>query len=397
MSIYTRVVALRQISRQTIRLCCAIAFGLGALGCQAQNIGTKMTQETPSATISHYGYLSDQTEVKQVTLANRNGMSVNILSYGGIITHIMAPDKDGAFTNIVLGMDAISDYETSNPYYGAIIGRFGNRIANGRFTLNGVEYQLAKNDGDNHLHGGVYGFDRKNWTLAPYSTAHSAGVKLSLISPDGDQGYPGELAIEVDYTLTDNNTLEMTFNATTNKTTVVNMTQHSYFNLAGQGSILDHQLTIPSAHITPVDDGLIPTGELMAVKGTAFDFGTAKAIGKDIDVQHEQLIKGKGYDHNYVLKNEIDEQLIMAAKVVEPNSGRMLTVYTDEPAVQFYSGNFMDGTTSRDGKPFEYRTGFCLEPQHYPDAPNQAHFPTTTLMPGELYQARIVYAFGIEK
>lgn len=201
--------------------------------------------------------------------------------------------------------------------------------------------------------------------------------------------------MQVTYVLTNNNTLDMTFSATTDKATIVNMTQHSYFNLAGSGSILDHELMIPSDAITPVDAGLIPTGELMPVAGTAFDFNTAKTIGKDIEQDHQQLTYGKGYDHNYVLKSEVNDELVVAAKVVEPKSGRTLTVLTDEPAVQFYSGNFMDGTTSRDGKPFEFRTGFCLEPQHYPDSPNQPDFPSTTLLPGEQYQIRIVYEFGV--
>lgn len=380
---------------QSLNTILGITLSICSLGALAVHKGDTMSNPTPSATLTHYGYLADRTQVSQATLTNSNGMTVKLISYGGIITDITTPDKNGEFANVVLGMDNIAAYEEGNPYYGAIIGRYGNRIANGKFTLNGVEYQLAKNNGENHLHGGLNGFDRKNWQLAPFTTENSAGVTLSLVSPDGDQGYPGELNMQVTYVLTNNNTLDMTFSATTDKATIVNMTQHSYFNLAGSGSILDHELMIPSDAITPVDAGLIPTGELMPVAGTAFDFNTAKTIGKDIEQDHQQLTYGKGYDHNYVLKSEVNDELVVAAKVVEPKSGRTLTVLTDEPAVQFYSGNFMDGTTSRDGKPFEFRTGFCLEPQHYPDSPNQPDFPSTTLLPGEQYQIRIVYEFGV--
>lgn len=375
----------------------AVFVGISSLGCQAQLRGNDMDTAAASATLSHYGYTEDNTSVSQVLLTNKNGVSVNVISYGGIITSIETQDKNGDFANIVLGMDDIAAYEAGNPYYGAIIGRYGNRIANGKFTLNGVEYQLAKNNGENHLHGGLNGFDRKNWTLTPFTTENSAGVTLTLVSPDGDQGYPGELDMAVTYVLTNNNTLDMTFSATTDKATIVNMTQHTYFNLAGAGSILDHQLTIPAKTITPVDAGLIPTGELMPVAGTPFDFTAAKTIGKDIEQKDQQLEYGLGYDHNFVLKEQADDELVTAATVVEPKSGRTLTVLTDEPAVQFYSGNFMDGSTSRDGKPFEFRTGFCLEPQHFPDSPNQPAFPSTTLLPGEQYQIRIVYEFGVSR
>ncbi len=389
--------AVKQISKQSVKLVVGMTLGLNAMGCQATTEGTQMIEQIPSATVSHYGYLADQTEVTQVRLVNKQGVEVNVISYGGIITDILTPDKNGDMANIVLGMDNIKAYEDGNPYYGAIIGRYGNRIANGKFTLNGVDYQLAQNDGDNHLHGGKNGFDRKNWKMEPFTSENSAGVKLSLVSPDGDQGYPGELDMEVTYVLTNNNTLDMRFSATTDKATIVNMTQHSYFNLAGKGSILDHVLEIPAKSITPVNSGLIPTGELMPVEGTAFDFTNAKTIGKDINDKHQQMLYGKGFDHNYVLKAEVNDELIVAANVTEPNSGRTLSVLTDEPAVQFYSGNFMDGSTSRNGKPFEYRTGFCLEPQHFPDSPNQRAFPSTTLLPGEQYNIRIVYEFGVEK
>lgn len=388
---------IRHSIKKSLTAILGISLSISSLGVLALNEGVKMSNKIPSASLSHYGYLEDRTPVSQVTMTNSHGVTVKVISYGGIITDVFTPDKNGEYANIVLGMDNIEAYESSNPYYGAIIGRYGNRIANGRFKLNGVEYQLAKNNGENHLHGGLNGFDRKNWQLAPFTTENSAGVTLTLISPDGDQGYPGQLEMTVTYVLTNNNSLEMSFSATTDKATIVNMTQHSYFNLAGGGSILGHELMIPAKSITPVDEGLIPTGELMAVTETPFDFNTAKAMGADIEASHQQLEYGKGYDHNYVLKPEVNDELIVAAKVSEPQSGRTLTVLTDEPAIQFYSGNFMDGTTSRNGKPFEFRTGFCLEPQHYPDSPNQPNFPSTTLFPGEQYQLRIVYEFGVNQ
>ncbi|WP_404341773.1 aldose epimerase family protein [Pseudoalteromonas mariniglutinosa] len=350
---------------------------------------------SPSALMRAYGVLADQTAINKVTLTNSNGVRVDVINYGGIITRIETPDSQGNMANIVLGMDNLQDYVNSSTYFGAIIGRFGNRIAKGKFSLNGTDYQLATNDGDNHLHGGVQGFDKKVWQMTPSTTANSAAVTLRLVSPDGDQGYPGTLTTEVTYTLTNNNTLDMQFVATTDKPTIINMTQHSYFNLAGKGDILDHQMQINSNAITPVDSGLIPTGELMQVAGTAFDFRTAKAIGKDIEAGHEQLKLGKGYDHNFVLKNKPNKDLVEAANVYEASSGRTLTVYTQEPAVQFYSGNFLDGSTAQEsGLKHNFRSGFCLEPQHFPDAPNQPTFPSTTLLPSDVYSTRIVYEFG---
>jgi aldose 1-epimerase len=371
----------------------AVSFSI-ALTPACAHQGDNMSN-SPSALLHAYGKLADQTPINQVTLTNSNGVSVDVINYGGIITRIETPDSNGNMGNIVLGLDNLEDYTNATTYFGAIIGRFGNRIANGKFSLNGTDYQLATNDGANHLHGGVQGFDKKVWTMAPFSTENSAGVTLSLVSPDGDQGYPGELTTQVTYTLTNKNTLDMQFVAKTNKPTIINMTQHSYFNLAGKGDILDHQMQINSNAITPVDGGLIPTGELMQVAGTPFDFRNPKAIGKEINVDDEQLKLGKGYDHNFVLKNKPNHDLIEAANVYEPSSGRTLTVYTEEPAVQFYSGNFLDGSSKQaSGLVHKQRSGFCLEPQHFPDAPNQPTFPSTTLMPGEVYSTRIVYEFG---
>lgn len=371
----------------------AVSFSI-ALTPACAHQGDNMSN-SPSALLHAYGKLADQTPINQVTLTNSNGVSVDVINYGGIITRIETPDSNGNMGNIVLGLDNLEDYTNATTYFGAIIGRFGNRIANGKFSLNGTDYQLATNDGDNHLHGGVQGFDKKVWTMVPFSTENSAGVTLSLVSPDGDQGYPGELTTQVTYTLTNKNTLDMQFVAKTNKPTIINMTQHSYFNLAGKGDILDHQMQINSNAITPVDGGLIPTGELMQVAGTPFNFRNPKAIGKDINIDDEQLKLGKGYDHNFVLKNKPNHDLIEAANVYEPSSGRTLTVYTEEPAVQFYSGNFLDGSSKQaSGLVHKLRSGFCLEPQHFPDAPNQPTFPSTTLLPGEVYSTRIVYEFG---
>ncbi|WP_181898397.1 aldose epimerase family protein [Alteromonas aestuariivivens] len=348
----------------------------------------------PSATMQLYGKLADATPVNKVILTNRHGIEVEVISYGGIITRLLTPDANGELGNIVLGMDNLQDYVDASPYFGAIIGRYGNRIASGRFSLNGTEYSLVANNGDNSLHGGLQGFDKKVWNMVPFTTEHSAGVVLTLTSPDGDQGFPGTLKTKVTYTLTDSNTLDMQFFATTDKPTIVNLTQHTYFNLAGKGDILGHILEIPAEAITPVDEGLIPTGELLAVAGTPFDFREPKTIGQDIDADHQQLKYGNGYDHNYVLKDVADKALIEGAKVFEPDTGRTLTLLTKEPSMQFYSGNFLDGSSSQSGRSHEFRNAFCLEPQHAPDSPNQPAFPSVTLLPGEVYSTQIVYQFG---
>ena len=351
----------------------------------------------PSVELHHYGTLADGSEVTLATLRNTNGVELDIISYGGIITRLVVPDAEGKPGDIVLGLDTLQDYVTSNPYFGAIIGRYGNRIANGRFTLDGKTYQLATNDGANHLHGGVQGFDKKNWAMEPFVTEHNAGVVMTLTSPDGDQAYPGKLEARVTYQLNNDNELDMRFSATTDKPTIVNLTQHSYFNLAGSGDVLGHELMINADRFTPVAEGLIPTGELRPVEGTPFDFRQAKPIGQDIQKDDEQLERGHGYDHNYVLKSQADDQLVLAARVTEPTTGRVLEVLTVEPGVQFYSGNFLDGTLTGKGTTYQYRSGFCLEPQHFPDSPNQPGFPSTTLRPGQHYSSRIVYRFSTNR
>jgi aldose 1-epimerase len=348
----------------------------------------------PSTAQRHYGYLADGTEVTLVTLRNSGGIEVDVIGYGGIITRLVTPDANGRLGDIVLGLDNLEEYVASNPYFGALIGRYGNRIGKGRFTLDGETFQLDVNDGENHLHGGAEGFDKRVWQMRPFVTEHSAGVHLKLTSPDGDQGYPGELQAQVTYELTGEDELDMTFKAVTDKPTIVNMTQHSYFNLAGEGDILGHRLTIPADRFTPVAAGLIPTGTLQSVAGGPFDFRQAKEIGRDIGADDDQLELGLGYDHNFVLKNQADDELVLAARVTEPGSGRVLEVLTVEPGVQFYSGNFLDGSLDGKGEVHMYRGGFCLEPQHFPDSPNQPDFPPVTLRPGETYQTRIVYRFS---
>ena len=360
----------------------------------AQPFRTQDMNKLPSTSQHHYGHLGDGTEVTLVTLKNANGIEVEVINYGGIITRLTAPDAGGKFGDIVLGLDSLEEYVTSNPYFGALIGRYGNRIGQGKFTLDGTTWQLDVNDGANHLHGGADGFDKRVWSMTPFVTEHSAGVVLTLTSPDGDQGYPGTLETRVTYELTDQDELDMRFSATTDQPTIVNLTQHSYFNLAGQGDILGHEVLIPAERFTPVGAGLIPTGELRSVAGGPFDFRQAKAIGRDIGADDEQLRLGRGYDHNFVLKGAADDELVLAARVTEPRSGRVLEVLTVEPGVQFYSGNFLDGSLEGKGRVYAHRSGFCLEPQHFPDSPNKPEFPPVTLRPGETYQTRIVYRFA---
>ena len=328
-------------------------------------------------------------------LRNAKGIEVRMIPYGGIITSLKTPDRNGQFADIVLGFAADSGYQDAHPYFGAIVGRYGNRIAKGRFVLEGREYLLAANNGPNHLHGGVKGFDKVVWEMQ--RVAGKNAVTFSRTSPDREEGYPGNLAVRVTYELTDANELIVDYFATTDNATPVNLTQHSYFNLAGEGAgdILGHQLSINADRYTPVDATLIPTGELASVEGTPFDFRQSTAIGARIDEPHEQLKNGQGYDHNWVL-NRRGDGLQPAARVVEPTSGRTLEVETTEPGMQFYAGNFLDGSlTGKSGRAYQRRSGFCLETQHFPDSPNHANFPSTILRPGQEYRSRTVFRFGV--
>jgi len=343
------------------------------------------------------GELSDGRTVHQFTLKNRHGMEVRLLDLGGIITHLFAPDRNGQFEDVVLGFDDLSPYLTDSPYFGALIGRVGNRIANGRFELGGKVYELDQNDGENHLHGGYEGFDKKLWQALTFNDQRGAGVTLKLLSEDGDQGYPGNLRVQVNYILTDDNQLITEYHATTDHSTPVNLTQHSYFNLAGQGDVRDHQLQLNASRYTPVSTKLIPQGELEPVAGTPFDFTQSKAIGADIDQPHEQLLRANGgYDHNFVVDAEPGKREQLAARAVEPTSGRVLEVWTEEPCFQLYTGNFLDGTLKGKGQTYTKHGAFCVEPQHFPDSPNQARFPSIVLEPSDIYRTRMSFRFSTD-
>lgn len=330
------------------------------------------------------------------TLKNANGIELRATNYGGIITSLKTPDADGNMADIVLGFDDLQSYADQSVYFGALIGRYGNRIAEGRFELNGESYQLTVNDGPNHLHGGDRGFHKVVWDAETFEGNGERGIVFTYTSEDGEEGYPGTLQTRVTYTLTDDDELILDYEATTDQATPINLTQHTYFNLAGHdsGDILGHELMIDSDHITPVDETLIPTGELMPVENTAFDFRQATAIGDRIDADHPQIAFGQGYDHNYALNGS---GLRLVASVYEPTSGRVLEVLTEEPGVQFYSGNFLAGEAGKGGAVYNIRSGFCLETQHYPDSPNQSNFPSTILEPGDTYQTRTIYKFSAER
>ena len=339
-----------------------------------------------------FGTLPDGRQASLYTLVNRNGVQARITDFGGIIVSLLAPDRDGVLGDIALGFDDVTPYTGESHYLGALIGRYGNRIARGRFVLDGQEVQVAVNNGENHLHGGPIGFHKVLWRAAPFEAGDRVGLTLGYRSVDGEAGYPGNLDVIVVYELTDANELFVRFSATTDKATPVNLTQHTYFNLAGAGDILGHQLQIAAGAITPVDAGLIPTGELAPVDGTPFDFRSPQAIGARIGEDDQQLRYGQGYDHNFVL----DAGHGPAVRVLEPVSGRVLELYTEEPGVQFYSGNFLDGTLSGKGRSYALRSGFCIEPQHFPDSPNQPQFPNTILRPGETYTTVSKFKFSVE-
>ncbi len=335
-------------------------------------------------------------EMSLYTLKNRHGMEVKITNFGGTVTSIKVPDRKGKFADVVLGFNDLADYLKPHPSFGTAVGRFANRIAKGRFTLNGVEYKLAINNGENHLHGGIKGFDDVLWTAQEVNTPAGPAVRMTYLSKDGEEGYPGNLNVIMTYTLTNKNELRIDYTATTDKDTVINLTHHSYFNLMGEGSgdILTHRLKLNANYFTPTDAGSIPTGELRSVVGTPFNFLTATPIGARIAQDDEQLKFGGGYDHNFVINGRMG-RLRQAAVVHEQTTGRVMEVWTTEPGVQLYTGNFLDGTLiGKSGKPYHRRSGFCLETQHYPDSPNKPNFPSTTLKKGATFRSTTIYRFS---
>jgi aldose 1-epimerase len=390
--------AMKLLARPSVLLGGLLLFGsCTSFEMMKDSIGTSTVER------ESFGTLPDGRAVDQYVLTNKNGMAVKAITYGGIITSIRVPDTSGTFENVVLGFDELArylsdEYRAASPYFGAIIGRYANRIEDGRFTLDGQAYKLATNNGPNHLHGGDEGFSRRLWKAEPFENDSARGVVFTYTSPDGEEGYPGRLDTEVTYTLTDDNELVFGYRATTTEATPVNLTQHSYFNLSGQseGTILDHRLTINADAFTFVNENLVPTGELQPVEGTPFDFTMATPIGARINQVNQQLQYAGGYDHNFVLNREDAGagSLVRAARVYDPESGRHLTVRTTEPGLQFYSGNFLDGRLEGPNGPYEHRSGLALETQHFPNSPNEENFPSTILRPGETYRSRTVYEFS---
>ena len=349
----------------------------------------------PGTTSRVFGKTPAGETVELYTLRNAKGAEADVSTYGGVLVSLKVPDRAGVAGDVVLGFDDLEGYLKPEPYFGAIVGRYGNRIAHGAFTLDGVKYTLARNDGENSLHGGNRGFDKVLWKAKAGS---GASVELTYLSKDGEEGYPGNLSVTVVYTLTDNNELKIDYTATTDKDTVLNLTNHSYFNLAGQGEgdILAHQVTINADRFTPVDKGLIPTGELRSVEGTPFDFRQPHAIGERINAPDEQLKFARGYDQNFVL-NRSGDGMVLAARVTEAKSGRVMEVLTTQPGLQFYTGNFLDGTIhGKGGKVYGPRSAFCMETQHFPDSPNHPDFPTVVLKPGSQYRETTIYRFSTD-
>lgn len=383
--------------------CGFLILALAFIQCKNENKdsstveGDMTSVNNANVVMENYGTTPNGENVEQYTLKNDNGMEVKIITYGGRITSLTAPDADGNYEDVVLGYNSLEQYLEDNSFFGALIGRFGNRIANGKFSLDGEEYTLAQNDGQNHLHGGIKGFDKVVWTV---EEVDSTSLKLSYVSEDMEEGYPGRLETIVTYTLKDDNSLDVDYQATTDKKTVLNLTQHAYFNLSGDfsNSILDHVIKIDADQYLPVTENLIPTGEFRDVANTPFDFRESKQVGEDIDADNEQLQIAGGYDHNWVL-NEQDSGMSFAASAYHPESGRMMEVYTTEPGIQFYSGNFLDGTLPLqygEGN-YEKRSGFCFETQHYPDSPNQENFPSVVLEPGETYSSKTSFKFSVKE
>ena len=364
---------------------------IGFFSCTPQNKKTIQIEK------DSYGITQEGQEVDRYTLSNAAGMQVEIITYGGIITSMKVPNAAGGLNDVVLGYDSLSDYEKGSPYFGALIGRYGNRIADGTFTLDDQTYSLVQNDGKNHLHGGTKGFDKVVWSATSRNENDKAVLHLNYLSKDMEEGYPGNLNVEVVYALTKDNTLEVEYKATTDKKTVLNLTQHDYFNLSGAKDILNHELMLNAPSYLPVDETLIPTGEIASVAGTPFDFTSFKAIGRDILKEDIQLERGLGYDHCWVL-DDSNKGLRSAAILKEVNSGIQLEVFTDQPAIQFYSGNFLDGTNpmKQSDSFYNFRSGLCLETQHFPNSPNETSFPSTELSPGEVYSTKTQFKFTLQ-
>jgi aldose 1-epimerase len=373
-----------------LSLFCVLFAGMTILYSCAQN-----KKDTAVNEKTVFGKLPDGREVYQYTLTNKSGATVKVINFGAIVTSLTVLDRKGKLEDVVTGYDSLQGYMDGSSYFGAIVGRYGNRIGKGQFTLEGKNYQVTVNDGVNHLHGGKIGFSKELWTANTVQDSAGPSLQLTYISKDGEEGYPGKVTLSVTYTLTDKNELRIAYKGTTDKTTILNPTHHSYFNLSGSfnNTILDHLLTIEADSITPVDKGLITTGKYLDVTKTPMDFRTPTSIGARINDKFEQLAFGKGYDHNWVLKNYSKGKLRKAAEVYEQKSGRLMTVYTDQPGLQFYSGNFLDGTAKGKGVSYQLRTGLCLEAQCYPDSPNKPEFPSVTLKPGEVYQQTTIYQF----
>ncbi|MEW6235472.1 MAG: aldose epimerase family protein [Candidatus Omnitrophota bacterium] len=372
------------------------AMLLLAISVQASESSGK--QEKITLNKAPFGKTADGKSVDLYTFENANGVKTSVMTYGGIITSLLVPDKDGQFEDITLGFNSLEGYLKGHPYFGALIGRFGNRIAKGKFTLGGKEFSLFVNNDVNALHGGQFGFDKKVWNAKKVNVDEGPGLELTYVSQDGEEGYPGTLKCKVVYSLNNLNELKIDYFAETNKPTPLNLTNHAYFNLTGHKemeSILDHELMLNAKFYTPVDDTLIPTGEIAFVKGTPFDFAEPMQIGARIAADDDQIKKGGGYDHNFVLDKTEADALNLGGRVFEPKSGRLLEFFTTQPGVQFYTGNFLDGSNiGKGGQVYKHRFGFCLETQHFPDSPNHAHFPSAILKPGESYRETTIYKFS---
>jgi len=367
-----------------------------------QNARAPAMTNRATLTRTLFGRMPDGTAIDLFTLTNGHGIELRTIPYGAVIVSISVPDRAGRLDDVVLGFDTLDDYLTKSRYFGAVVGRYANRIAKGRFVLDGTTYQLAINNGPSHLHGGIKGFDKVVWHAEPIERDGNVSVVYTYASGDGEEGYPGALSVRVIYTLTAANEITVEYDAKTDKPTIVNLTQHTYFNLAGDGTgeILGHQLTIDADRFTPIDDTLIPTGELAPVEGTPFDFRKPMPIGARIDGDHEQLRNAKGYNHDFVINRPANDPsaFVHAARLVDPTTGRTLDVSTTQPGMQFYSGNFLDGSVvGKRGRRYNHRYGLCLETQHFPDSPNHANFPSTVVRPGQPFRSKTTFAFGVTR